>query len=192
MDDNGDWTLGTTAFHFETGTVFGISPTAGTQTMAFSNAFPETSGTNFIVFSELLAQGLHTVSLDVGNYNNIPTFATLGDIGLTVGGSQPTTAGTLLTVTSSSEPTPASGAIETWTHSYDITASNPNIGSPIGFAITVPFTGVDRNVSFDNLRIDFVPAAATVIPEPSSLALLGIGAIGLFGDGWRRKRKQSA
>jgi hypothetical protein len=30
------------------------------------------------------------------------------------------------------------------------------------------------------------------IPEPSSLALLGIGAFGLIGYGWRRKKKQAA
>jgi hypothetical protein len=34
--------------------------------------------------------------------------------------------------------------------------------------------------------------ATQVIPEPSSLALLGIGAIALVGYGWRRKRKRAA
>jgi hypothetical protein len=35
------------------------------------------------------------------------------------------------------------------------------------------------------MRNDFV--AAAVVPEPSSLVLLGIGAMGLVGYGWRRR-----
>jgi hypothetical protein len=41
----------------------------------------------------------------------------------------------------------------------------------------------------DNAHIQTIHG---VIPEPSSLVLLGIGAIGLLGYGWRRKRKQAA
>ena len=40
--------------------------------------------------------------------------------------------------------------------------------------------------TIDNVHIEFEP-----IPEPSSLALLSIGAFGLFGYGWQRKRKQT-
>ena len=35
-------------------------------------------------------------------------------------------------------------------------------------------------------------ATAATVPEPSSLALLAIGAVGLIGYGWRRKRKLAA
>jgi hypothetical protein len=40
-------------------------------------------------------------------------------------------------------------------------------------------------------QFGFGPAAASAAPEPASLTLLGIGALGLLGYGWRR-RKQAA
>jgi hypothetical protein len=50
----------------------------------------------------------------------------------------------------------------------------------------------DQNTDFDDFRFESIPPLPAPIPEPSSLALLTIGAIGLFGHGWRRKRKLSA
>jgi len=38
-------------------------------------------------------------------------------------------------------------------------------------------------------QVDFVTSSTNVIPEPSSLALLGIGAMSLCGYGWRRRRR---
>jgi hypothetical protein len=35
----------------------------------------------------------------------------------------------------------------------------------------------------------FVKTGDPVVPEPSSIALLGMGGLALFGYGWRRKRK---
>jgi hypothetical protein len=32
------------------------------------------------------------------------------------------------------------------------------------------------------------PAATTPAPEPASLTLLGLGALGLLGYGWRRRQ----
>jgi hypothetical protein len=38
----------------------------------------------------------------------------------------------------------------------------------------------------------FAPAAATAAPEPASLTLLGIGALGLLGYGWRKRKPAQA
>jgi hypothetical protein len=34
--------------------------------------------------------------------------------------------------------------------------------------------------------------AATAAPEPASLTLLGLGALGLLGYGWRKRRQAAA
>ena len=153
IEDDGEWTLGTTDIQYvdAAGGIYGITPTAGTEMFHFNNNGQPYAGTNFIVFETLpLAVGTYTASVDVGDFNNNP-FATIGPVGLTVAGTQPGTVGTLLTPTSSSTPTPASGTWETWTYSYEILPGDPNLGSNVGFSINVPFTGTTANVAFDNL-----------------------------------------
>ena len=180
MDDNGEWTLGTTSTSFLTGTVTGITPTAGTDTMHFlSDDTGPFSGTNFIVFTHQLAVGTYTTTIDVGNYDNFG-FPPISFIGMTVGGAQPVTVGTGLSASAGSFPVPPSGTIREWSITYDILPGNPQLGSAIGFAITVPTTNIARNVAFDNLNIDFV-AAPSSVPEPitATLGLMGLGVLGM-------------
>jgi hypothetical protein len=174
MDDNGEWTVqNSQGLSFLTA-VAGIAPTAGTETMHFNNLLPGgANGTNTLVFSPavLLGVGTYVASIDVGNYNNAP-FADIGPIGMTA-------SSLLLTPTSLYNPTPASGAIETWLFTYVITAGDPNLNAPLGFSINVPYNGQNKNASFDNLIISQVPA-------PATLALLGLG---LAAFGWSQRKR---
>lgn len=58
----------------------------------------------------------------------------------------------------------------------------------VGSDLFVVFTGTGTQALFDNLRVSETTAA---VPEPSTFAVLGIGAIGFLGHR-RRKRKQAA
>ena len=56
---------------------------------------------------------------------------------------------------------------------------NLNVPDPIDL-------GADREVDFDDVTLD-----SSLVPEPSSIALFGIGALGLVVRSWLRRRKLS-
>ena len=146
IEDDGTWTLDTTVFQYHPA-AYGLTPRAGTVMMHMNNNCTCYSGTNSIIYTNTVISGSYIVSLDVGHWNNAD-LSTVGPIGLTVGGK-------LLTAGSSSTPRPALGQFETWRFAYSFTPGNTNIGNRVGFQISVPYTGLSRNIAFDNLRIDY-------------------------------------
>jgi hypothetical protein len=78
--------------------------------------------------------------------------------------------------------------------SYDLkSAIGPFTGSTVGSFFGAGFPTTLGEFVFSTSD---PPATATftaqVVPEPASLTLLGIGAAGLFGYGWRRRKRAAA
>ncbi len=71
---------------------------------------------------------------------------------------------------------------------------NPyNVWVPVGVtfsgtAQSVNFGGSANFIGFDNITLGSQTPGGSAAPEPASLTLLGLGAVGLLGYGWRRKK----
>ena len=77
------------------------------------------------------------------------------------------------------------------TKSVDLDAAAIALGISTGGKYDLDIFHAERHTSESNFKFttSLVLADAPTIPEPSSLALLGMGIIGLGGAHWRRKRK---
>src|SRR5262245_51315718 len=67
----------------------------------------------------------------------------------------------------------------------------PHAGSTATFTFEIEGPGIqpldDESWAMDNLRVSVVP---TAVPEPSTLALSGLGALGWLAHVWRRRRSR--
>jgi hypothetical protein len=80
----------------------------------------------------------------------------------------------------------------TATTAYQVDAftfSNPHTPE-VYVRVSPDQTGSEGFVAFDNVRFDDPPADP--VPEPASLTLLGVGAAGLLGYGWRKRKWAAA
>src|SRR5262249_5988048 len=67
-----------------------------------------------------------------------------------------------------------------------------NLTAPLQIRISGnegPPRGIGGAWFLDNIRLDFTLVDAAAVPEPTSLALFGLGAAGLLLHGLRRRRK---
>lgn len=73
---------------------------------------------------------------------------------------------------------------------FSFTTNLLNSDDALSFVLignTVNFGGTEQ-YRINSVSVSIDDSSSTAIPEPSSLTLLAIGAIGLIGRGWRRKR----
>jgi hypothetical protein len=82
---------------------------------------------------------------------------------------------------------PPSGQFVTSTLTYTASASDPNLGNALTIRLTALTPSFGSQADFDDVRLS--GPNSSVVPEPSSLALLGIGSVGLVSFGWRRRKQ---
>ncbi len=64
----------------------------------------------------------------------------------------------------------------------------PFVGLGTNYQIRVTFT---QNDASSNAFLDNILVQGNAVPEPASLAMLGMGVCSMFGAGYRRRRRQS-
>ena len=145
---------------------------AGEAPEGFNTAF--SNGNGFYQFlSDSLTPGTYTLQVEVGDRldTGFPGYGVRLQ------------ANTIILAQDLSTLSPISG-FKTSVVTFTADISNPNLGQPLVIALTNPG---GAQVNFDNVRLDFAAAAHT--PEPSTLILFGVGALGFIGYGWQRYKQ---
>jgi hypothetical protein len=128
-----------------------IAPTAGTHTYHIN----ENNGGNVYLPTGLrFRPGLYRFRMDVGNYTTTD-FASSAHLTIRSG----TTTGAVgdeVEANVSYTAAMPQGEVYTWTLELEVKPGDSIVGEVIGIDATVSFTGQDLNVSFDNLRIDYI------------------------------------
>jgi len=157
----------------------------GLEFDTFNNGGPEDVSANEI--------GLHFDNANVNSTDLTPTGFGIADnawnhVQMTI---TPVAGGSDVTVTLSPS-TGSSNPTVTPYNNFFVAGLNP-YESRVEFGAR---TGAGaEDVLIDNINVDFTagPAGPSVIPEPATLQLLGLGLAGLAGSAWlRRRRRQGA
>ncbi|MEX2176926.1 MAG: PEP-CTERM sorting domain-containing protein [Pirellulaceae bacterium] len=142
----------------------GVDPPDGAQV-----AYSDGGLISQILSTLLMGETIYTLKVDIGN--RLDLFFPGYSIGLYAGGNL---------LASSSSPTPADGTFATSTVQYVSPVNDPNIGQ----ALEIRLISNGGQVNFDNVILD-----ATPTPEPSTLTVIGLGAVGLAVSAWRRRKR---
>ncbi len=169
--------------------ISGFTDNAGTsdQTNALlvnnTGASPTTTVTNDTSPGNILPNTVYTLTVALGNPRNADdtAFGVPADITLSLLANGLVIPAASTTITGTSIPN------NTFTD-YSVSFTSPLSGGVDGEALNVQlFTsqpdGLNRQSLFDNIRIN----ATVPVPEPSSIILCGLGAMGLFVTARRRR-----
>jgi hypothetical protein len=136
-------------------------------------AYDDTSSPISQILSATLAPGEYTLTIAVG-YRNNHNFDG-GDFGLY------TANGTMLDSMAVTQP--VQGTFQDETLTYDVTASNLNLGQQLQIELGGAIGGGQSNYAdYDDVRLNF-----TAAPEPSTCLLLGVGMMAAVAAGAVRR-----
>jgi hypothetical protein len=167
---------GTTNWSSTGGTQVGILNPGSTTNLL--NSVPDGSNVAYAnagtlsqtVAATALAGFTYTLLVDVGLRKDFPS---VGIVELLVGSNVVTATGI----------NPTSGNFSTFQAQFNATSAE------LGQAITIRLTSVGTQAIFDDVRLDATGTSAPGIPEPGTMALVGLGGLGMAV--WAR-RKRSA
>lgn len=143
------------------------------------------SASQIIEGYSIQANTTYTLSVLVGGRNNV--FDTFGGSQIMLFDADTSSILAEYTLHRTNNPSPPEGFFELQSISFSTEVN----GGPIGNRLGIRLSGLGEGPQtwFDNVVLQ---TTAEVIPEPGSIVLVSIGALGLIGYSWRRQRTTRA